>query len=48
MAQVLIDRGAKVDKVDNEGKSVLMVTEHCDIPTILLKSIDIACHFEKQ
>lgn len=25
MAQVLIDRGANVNKIDNEGKSVLMV-----------------------
>ena len=28
MAQVLIDRGANVNKIDNEDKSVLMVQQN--------------------
>jgi len=45
MAQVLIDRGAKVNKLDNEGKSVLMVTVDDNI--LALKYTNTASHFEK-
>ena len=47
MAQVLIDRGAKVNKLDNEGKSVLMVTVDYYI-VALSRCINTASHFEKQ
>jgi len=47
MAQVLIDRGAKVNKLDNEGKSVLMVTVYYNI-VALNRCINTASHFEKQ